>query len=99
MSLLRNTPGSAANTQQMLETCARASLAATCFTLAVNAVLIKKSTVAELYKLAAQLAVVVDTDGHGQPLQHSKTVAQALAQGIAHYTYAGFRQLRPPLGW
>jgi hypothetical protein len=51
----------------MVETCARASLAATWYTLAVNAVLIKKSTVAELYKLAAQLTVVVDTDGHGRP--------------------------------
>jgi hypothetical protein len=81
MSLLRNTPGSAANTQPMVETCARASLAATWYTLAVNALLIKKSTVAELYKLAAQLAVVVDTDGHGQPLQHSKTDAQAQLLG------------------
>jgi hypothetical protein len=65
----------------MVETCARASLAATWYTLAVNALLVKKSTVAELYKLAAQLAVVVDTDGHGQPLQHSKTDAQAQLLG------------------
>jgi hypothetical protein len=82
MSLLRNTPGSAANTQQMVETCARASLAATWYTLAVNALLVKNSCTnllrswQWLYAEAAQALAAGDRTLHLRWLQAAEATAR-----------------------